>query len=90
MTTIYKYPLELTNRQTVEMPEDSRILAFQEQGTHPIIWAQVDDSLPKVKREFQIFATGEEMEEPDPFRDRTYIGTIQRGIYVWHLYELIP
>jgi len=90
MRTIYKYPIQITGEvQEIEMPHDSIILDFQEQGTRPFVWAEVDsEGKEQVKRRFQIFGTGTEIPKDDPPKWAQYIGTIQRGIYVWHLYEM--
>lgn len=42
MKTIYKYPLDVTDRQVIAMPEDAEILTVQVQNGKPMLWAVVD------------------------------------------------
>lgn len=67
------------------MPQGARILSVQDQRGRLCIWAQVDDSKPKVARHFQIVDTG------DPRTDMhrlTFIGSVQQGPFVWHVFEI--
>jgi len=90
MRTIYKYPIQITGEvQKIEMPQNGRICDFQEQGTHPTLWVEVNTEMPTEIRKFQIFGTGVEIPDPDD-HNYCYRGTVQRGIYVWHLFEITP
>ena len=89
MKTIYKYPLETTDNQTVEMPLDSKILCIQVQGDKPCLWAMVNtEAERKEKRFIEIFGTGNEMHY-DMGVSRNYIGTYQlnNGSFVGHVFE---
>lgn len=85
MRTIYKYELKLEDEQTVEMPGFARILTVQVQDLKICLWAEVDTSFPTEARTIEIYGTGDEVLG----LGRTYIGTVQRGAYVWHVYEKI-
>ena len=82
----------------VEMPQGSRILAVQVQKNYaiengltqiteePYFWALVNtDKGRTVRRLFRIYGTGHEIEERP--EDLDYIGTFQRGPFVWHVFE---
>ena len=85
MKTIWKFSLYTDNVQQIEMPGLSHVLCFQKQDGEICIWAEVNDELPKVTRTFKIVMTGEEL----PDEDLRYIGTVQDGAFVWHLFEII-
>lgn len=83
MKTIWKFHLKEERQQTIAMPIGSRILCVQEQ-VGLTMWAEVDPSAAKEERCVEIFGTGHDLNEAE----RTYIGTVMGGPYVWHLYEL--
>lgn len=89
--TIWKYKLELTDEQDVEMPVNAQILCVQEQHGKIMLWAVVDETVEalKLKHRIVIYGTGKPV---DPKRDMTYIGTVQidnvgEGTLVWHIFE---
>lgn len=89
MKTIYKFPLEVTDKQAVLMPTDAQILTVQVQGETPCIWAMVDPSHnSKEERFFEIFGTDHPIHE-DMGVGREYVGTFQLrgGSLVSHLFE---
>lgn len=87
MKTIWKFPLDLLDRQTVEMPLPAEPLTVQLQGNGPqmaaCLWAEVDPEGEKVRIEIAMIGTGHPL--PDGLR---YISTIQFGALVWHFYEV--
>lgn len=87
MKTVYKFPLETTDLQSVEMPIGAEILTIQTQNERACIWALVDVEQPLEKRHFEMFGTG----HPVPANaERKYIGTFQMsgGRLVFHCFEL--
>ncbi len=82
---IYKYPLELTDRQVVRMSSNADVLAVQIQNGRPMMWAIVDAS-PEVARVFRIYGTGHKL--ADDANLGTYVGTFQDAPYVWHVFEV--
>lgn len=87
MRTIYKYPLQLCELQSVEMIEGAQILCLQIQNQNPCIWAYVDSEIKNTKdRIFITHGTGGPMgnESLD-----NYIGTYQinGGSLVFHVFE---
>lgn len=91
MKKIYKYTLETTDFQTVEMPKDCKILCVQTQNERPCIWALIDDmeTIMEIKK-FWIFWTGHPIGiKNDPELHKRYIGTYQLlgGKFIGHVFE---
>lgn len=84
---IFKYPVHITDLQTIEMHKGAEILCFQVQetihGNFPTLWAIVDPDAPKETRSFRVIGTGNPIENDM----REYIGTVQMPPFVWHLFE---
>ncbi len=86
-STIWKYPLLVTDRQDVRMPLNAAILSVQMQGETLCLWALVNPVAPLVLRTFEVFGTGHPIAHSDEIRK--YIGTVQspgRSL-VWHVFE---
>jgi len=69
---IFKYQLETTDIQRIEMPQGAEILCIQTQNEKPCIWALVQPLSTVTKRTFEIFGTGHNVPEN---ANRTYVGT---------------
>ncbi len=84
MKTIYKYSLDLSRGQQIEMPGRARILHFGNQKEVPTIWVEVWPEYCEHSRSFTIVGTGQEVPT-----DSEYIGSalFGNGSFVWHLYE---
>jgi hypothetical protein len=87
MKTIWKFPLEVTDVQSVRMPRGARILCVQVQGGVPCLWAEVDPQAASEDRTLRIYGTGHPMAEGE---QRVYIGTFQlvQMEMVFHVYEV--
>lgn len=87
MKTIFKFPIQVTDDQDIEMPSGAKIICVQMQGGEPHIWAEVDSNAPKVKKKIRVFGAGHPM--TDDFLQ--YIGTFQmmEGRLVFHSYEAV-
>lgn len=86
MKTIYKYSIPIETFFSLNLPSGAKILSFQTQMGVPVIWAIVDPENKMEVRHFYIRGTG----HPDhsgEMDDDIYIGTIQTGGLVWHLFE---
>lgn len=57
--TIHKYPLEITDHQTIQLPSDYRILTVDIQDGKPYLWAAVDLDSSVDEAEIVIHATGD-------------------------------
>lgn len=86
MKTIFKYPLEIQDHIEIELPEGAQILDVQGQNGKAQLWALVDDAMPKEKRKFQLFGTGEPIAGPVGTFVKTF--QMQGGFLVCHLFEI--
>lgn len=86
--SIWKFQLETTDIQIIEMPADVEILTIQIQNGVPCIWALVSPDAPKRKVAFEIYGTGNPVPEN---AKRKYIGTYQleKGALVFHCFEVL-
>lgn len=85
MKAVYKYPLEITDEQVVNMPLNAKILCVQIQRSVPCLWVEVNTEETEFEeRKIYIHGTGHEYEE-----EGSYIGTIQLydGRLVFHVFE---
>lgn len=83
MKRIFKYPIQITDRETIEMPGGAKILSAQVQGNTICLWAEVDTEMVPQPRTIAVYGTGNPMPE-DP---GLFIGTVQTPPFVWHVYE---
>lgn len=86
--SIWKFQIETTDTQSIQMPIGSEILCVQTQNGKPCIWAMVDPEKQKEFRNLEIFGTGHTINDKI---DRIYIGTYQLngGALVFHVFERI-
>lgn len=84
---IFKYVLELSHRQTIELPIGYSILTVQFQDGLLCLWAKIDleHEFNKCSVEIIVHGTGHH----DAWADEKYIGTVQRHGMVWHIFERI-
>jgi hypothetical protein len=92
MKTIYKYPLELTDRQAVSMPIGSKILSVDNQNGTICVWAEVDSDVPHNRYySFRIVGTGNPIDfttKPnETVRPYNFLGTVIMNPFVWHVYR---
>ena len=87
---IWKFPLDVNDKQFIRIPENSELLSVQTQNEIPCIWALVNPSEKTEERCFEIFGTGHQIHY-DMGTDRKFIGTFQLndGALVFHLFERI-
>jgi len=81
---IYKYKLEMPLCSHM-MPRKAEILAVQKQGDDIVLWAQVDTQAKLEVRRFMCCVTGGNA----PAGKHEYIGTVQLGDFVAHVYEVL-
>lgn len=88
MTTIWKFPLRITDSQEIKIPDGAQILSVQVQDGQPCIWALLDETAKTYSRKIGMFGTGHPM--PKEFAGK-YIGTYQlrNGDVVFHVFEEI-
>ncbi len=82
---IFKYVLDITDRQTVLLPKYSKILTVQMQNGEACIWVLCDLNQPYMSRIIKCYGTGNTI--PDSLD--LYLGTIQSngGGLVWHFFD---
>jgi hypothetical protein len=83
MKTIYKYPIEITDEQTVSMPTGAQILSAQMQGTQLCIWALVEVGNVNCNRRVRIFGTGNTVKLDGNWK---FVDSVQERIFVWHVF----
>jgi hypothetical protein len=85
MKAIFKYQLEVTGRQAINMLAGAEILTVQVQHGVLCMWALVDPANDYEKRYIAIYGTG----NPVPLYPGRYISTVQQanGSLVWHVFE---
>jgi hypothetical protein len=84
---IYKFTLNLTGEQDIQMPSGAKILSTHEQFGDITLWCLCDPkNMPEYRKIF-IYATGEPL--PKDIQTKSFIGTVltDAGNFVWHLYE---
>jgi hypothetical protein len=83
MNTIYKYPIEITDEQTVSMPVGAQVLSAQMQGTQLCIWALVEVGNINCDRRVRIFGTGNTVKLDGNWK---FVDSVQERIFVWHVF----
>ena len=84
MKTVYKYELEITDRQDIHLPKGAQFLSAQMQNGKLCVWALVESTREHVHRIFHVLGTGHPMRTDN----LVYIGTAQMigGGLVWHVF----
>lgn len=84
MITIHKQVLRYPNILVV--PAGAIFRSVQIQNDEITVWYECNTEQPMEQRHLRIYGTGHEMD----VMLRQYIGTMQAGPYVWHVYEVFP
>ena len=85
--TIWKFPLQITDRQWVSVPGGSKILSADNQHGVLCLWAMVNpESNTRVQRKIAIIGTGNPMPQDEAME---FIGTVILGVFVWHVFEVL-
>jgi hypothetical protein len=87
MKTIYKYPLQITDRQSLILKEGAQILSAQSQYDGLFAWVMVDTAAPRAIRKINIYGTGNPIQTNETLK---FISTVQMGAFVWHIFEVLP
>lgn len=86
MKTVWKFPIVLGELIEIEMPAEAAILRAGIQDGNYFFWAFVNTEQPMCLRRFRILGTGHQL--PEGMGLRHYVGTIQDGQFVWHIFSL--
>ena len=81
MKAVWKYPIAGIGHP-VKVPCGARFLSAQMQDGSLCVLALVDPDAPLEVRQLLVVGTGQ------PFPGGEYIGTVQRGPFVWHVFEV--
>jgi hypothetical protein len=84
MKTIWKYQISIGPVRVVDMPTDAEILTVQMQDSVLTLWALLDPTSWPKSRRFEVYGTGHPIDYPHELK---YIGTVQDGPLVWHVFE---
>lgn len=84
MSKIFKYPLQVTDQQTIKMPYGAKVLCVQVQDGTPCLWALVDPTVESVDHFVNTVGTG----HPTNQVAENYVGTyqLQGGALVFHVF----
>ena len=89
MKTIYKYKLEIVDKQTIELPQYAEILCVGTQLGNIYLWALVNtEATLNEMRDIEVLGTGNPVYE-NAESDRHYLGTCFVNHFVWHIFERI-
>jgi hypothetical protein len=83
MKTIWKFPLEVTDFQTIRMPKDAEILSVADQYGVVCVWAKVDSENELEDRTFYIAGTGNLFDDSWNWQ---FVGSVQQSVFVWHVF----
>jgi hypothetical protein len=85
--TIWKFPLSITDTQSIMLPVGARILSVQFQGNQLCLWVLVDlDERLVRRRTILIYGTGNPI---DSEIEMQYIDSVQDVQLVWHIFEQV-
>lgn len=84
--TIWKFPFEVKDAVTLDMPIDAQVLDVQVQKGIPCIWALVDPHAERCRRQFRVYGTGHPVNVTGD-----HVGTFQLagGSLVFHMFEVV-
>jgi hypothetical protein len=86
--TVHKFVIEDGFDIAISMPKGAEILSVQNQNGNIAIWALVIPSNEPEQRCFEIYGTGHPM-HCDMGIERNFIGTVQIGGLVFHVFERV-
>lgn len=89
MQTIYKYPLEITDKQEITILKGAKPLCVNFDGNNQLcLWVQVNDLAGKEEKTFYVVGTG----NPIPEDEMEYIGSVKDNVtnkntvFMWHIF----
>jgi len=86
MHKIYKYDLNLEDRQTLDMPKNSDLLSVQMKDDVLVSWWYVNTEEEETeKRIIYVVGTGNEF-HTFLYEQCNFITTIQDEFFVWHIF----
>ena len=89
MRTVWKFPFDIQDEFTIQMPRRAQIVLVEMQKQMPCLWAEIedDDAAPFEDRTFAIVGTGH-MVPPASVHVASFQQLDLFGqSFIWHLYE---
>jgi hypothetical protein len=83
MRTIFKYPLEITDKQTIRMKCVSILHVGLDPSKRPCLWAEVETDAIESGVDIYVVGTG----NPLPDLAEYHIGSFVQGPFVRHVYR---
>lgn len=80
---IYKYQLQITEQQTIEIPYNARILHVDNQRHQLCLWALVDPRKACEPVTIYVHGTGQDVVVHPTKR---YVGSVIMEPFVWHVF----
>lgn len=84
--SVYKYPLEVRSN-VIKVPLGAQFLSVGSQDGVLCAWALVDPSERMVEIELTVVGTGWEMTGDFLETSNSFLGTVQEGGFVWHVFD---
>ena len=81
---VWKYELEITDRQELPLPAGAVILSVANQRGKLCLWAMVNPIVITSIRCIEIIGTGHQIQDLGGLK---YIGTVVIDPLVWHVFE---
>lgn len=82
MKVIWKQVLQIEGTQDVPLPVGAEFLSVQNQRDEICFWYKCDPAAEKKMHRFFIAGTGHQL----PHTEGQYMGTVQVGSFVWHVF----
>ena len=86
MKRIWKFELQWTDEQRIEMPSGAEIVSVAFQDDTLCIWAIIDPAMWTEYRTFVIVGTGREIPRGMIL---SHLATVQQPPMVWHIFEKV-
>ena len=88
---IYKYPLEITDSQIIELKQGCEFLCLKEVCNIPTLYYLINPSNEFKSKTIRIFGTGHFIPAGELSR-LIYLGTVvcNNGQLIWHVFEKLP
>lgn len=84
MKTIYKYPIEIRDRQIIQAPIDSKpILAGLDPNGKPCIWMEINKEYQHIPHPMTVYIFGTGFDIPDNLK---HFQSFKQDIFIWHVY----
>lgn len=87
MLIITEYKLNKHTSAMLEIPADARLLSVGILDGELMLWAEVETTSPRQRREFNVFESGESIARSRQACAHKYVASAYSGVFAWHVYE---